>query len=125
MFTFIRIYWRAITLLVLACITTLSLLPVEQLPIVSGSDKIHHFLAYGFLTLPVAIKKPKHWQIILLSFVFYSGIIELIQGLFGRNGEWLDLVANGTGILSGLALAQVILMIKKQWTSKKISDLAD
>lgn len=125
MYSFIKNYWRLITLVVLATITTLSLLPVEQLPVVKGGDKIHHFIAYAFLTLPVAIKKPKHWQLILLAFVFYSGFIELIQGLFHRNGEWLDLVANISGILSGLIIAQIIIFIMKQFRSKKSENVND
>ncbi len=125
MYSFIKTYWQLITLIVLAIITILSLLPAEQLPTVKGGDKIHHFIAYAFLTLPVAIKKPKYWQLILCSFLFYSGIIELIQGLFHRHGEWLDLVANTLGVLLGLIIGQLIIAMMNQFKSKKIEDLND
>jgi len=125
MFTLIKTYWLPITVVVLSIITTLSLLPVEDLPKVSGSDKLHHFLAYAFLTLPVAIKKPKNWQLILLAFVFYSGCIELIQGLFHRSGEWLDVAANITGLFFGLLLAQLIIVVMKRYKRNKMENIAE
>jgi len=125
MYTLIKTYWLLITVIVLSIITILSLLPVEDLPKVSGSDKLHHFLAYAFLTLPVAIKKPKNWQLILLTFVLYSGCIELIQGLFHRSGEWLDLVANISGLFFGLLLAQLIISVMKRYKRKKLENITE
>ena len=102
---FIKQYWRPIALFTLACIALLSLSPAEYLPKVRGVDKTHHFLAYVALAFPVALRQPKHWQIIIFSFFIISGIIELIQPYVNRHGEWLDLLANGLGLLTGTAVA--------------------
>jgi len=78
------------------------------LPAVPGSDKTHHFIAYAALMLPTALRMPKHWLLIGLFFIIWSGAIELIQPYVNRYGEWLDLLANVAGLLSGLIIARLI-----------------
>ena len=75
----ISIYWFACTVTMLAAITFLSLWPLEQLPSMPGTDKSHHLIAYAFLMLPAALRRPKHWKLCALFFIAYSGVIELIQ----------------------------------------------
>lgn len=104
----IRAYWIAITVFILAVITILSLYPLESLPAVPGSDKIYHLIAYAALIFPTALRKPKYWLLIGLFFVCWSGGIELLQPYVNRYGEWLDLAANGMGIVCGLLLVQFI-----------------
>jgi len=104
----IKAYWLFITLFILTVITILSLYPLENLPSVPGSDKTHHFIAYGALMFPVALRKPKYWLFIGIFFVFWSAGIELIQPYVNRYGEWLDLVANIIGIGCGFLVAQFI-----------------
>lgn len=101
-------YWLAITLLVLAVITTLSLLPVPSLPPVPGTDKTHHFIAYAALTFSVALARPKNWLLIAFFFVVWSGAIEILQPYVNRYGEWLDLAANAGGVVCGILLAKVV-----------------
>ncbi len=107
LFVLIRNYWLLVTLLLLAVITALSLTPLPSLPEVPGSDKTHHFIAYGALMFPVALRKPKYWLLIGLFFVFWSGGIELLQPYVNRYGEWLDMLANTVGVLCGIVAAQV------------------
>ncbi|PKH02246.1 hypothetical protein CXF72_12675 [Psychromonas sp. MB-3u-54] len=104
----IRSYWIIITLFILTVITLLSLYPLENLPSVPGSDKNHHFIAYGALIFPTALRKPKYWQLICLFFICWSGVIELLQPYVNRYGEWLDMAANTTGIVCGLLIAKLI-----------------
>ena len=104
----VKTYWIALTVAVLAVITVLSLFPLPELPDMPGNDKTGHFLAYATLMLPVALRKPKHWLLIGLCFVAYSGAIELIQPFVNRYGEWLDLLANSTGILLGAVIGRLI-----------------
>jgi VanZ family protein len=106
--TLIKQYWLIITVFLLSAIATLSLWPVEHLPQVPGSDKTHHFISYGALMLPVALRKPKHWLWITLGFASFSGAIEIIQPYVNRYGEWLDLAANVAGLACGFLLATVI-----------------
>ena len=107
----IRNYWITVSLFTLTIITILSLYPLESLPSVPGSDKTHHFIAYGALMFPTALRKPKYWQFIGLFFICWSGAIELLQPFVNRYGEWLDMAANTTGILCGLLLAHFISRI--------------
>jgi VanZ family protein len=92
----------------LLLIGILSLSPLEQLPPAPGSDKIHHLIAYASLSLPVALRKPKFFWLIIVGYLLFSGLIELIQPYVNRYGEWLDMLANSLGILCGVALAQLL-----------------
>ncbi|SIS39727.1 VanZ family protein [Neptunomonas antarctica] len=107
-FSLLKTYWLAITLFVLTVITLLSLWPADQLPGVPGTDKTHHFIAYAGLMFPVALRQPKYWLLIGLFFLCWSGAIELIQPYVNRYGEWLDMVANASGVVSGALLALLI-----------------
>ena len=89
-------------------ITILSLRPLQKLPAVPGSDKTHHFIAYATLMFPTALRKPKHWQIIVLFFIGWSGAIELIQPYVNRYGELQDLAANIIGLVCGFLLVQIV-----------------
>ena len=104
----IKKYWRSLSLFCLTVITILSLLPLAELPPVPGTDKTHHFIAYGLLMFPTALRKPKNWQIIVLFFIGWSGIIELIQPYVNRYGEWQDLAANIIGLICGFLAVQII-----------------
>ena len=109
--TCIRTYWITITLLTLAAITVLSLWPLENLPPVPGSDKVHHFIAYATLMFPMALRKPKYWPLIGLLFIAWSGAIELLQPYMNRYGEWMDMTANSVGVVCGLLTAQLISLL--------------
>lgn len=106
--TFIKKYWFFITVFLLTAIATLSLWPAESLPQVPGSDKTHHFISYGALMFPVALRKPKYWIWITVGFAGFSGAIELIQPYVNRYGEWLDMAANIAGLACGIILAKII-----------------
>jgi len=102
-------YWAACTLVILAAITILSLLPLPRLPEAApGDDKTLHLLAYAVLVFPVSLRRPKYWSWIFLSFVAYSGIIEILQPYLNRHGEWADIVANAVGLVCGLLVGTVL-----------------
>lgn len=109
---FIAAHWLAFTLLCFTTITVLSLWPADALPVVPGTDKIHHLIAYACLVFPVALSKPKHWLFIVLVFITWSGVIELIQPYANRYGEWLDMLANVAGIGCGIMLARGITYLR-------------
>ena len=112
-FTFVTRYWVTLSALALFSITLLSLWPVANLPHMPGTDKTHHFIAYGALMFPVALAKPKHWPFIALFFIGWSGAIELIQPYVNRYGEWLDLLANSLGVMSSVVLVAIFSLFKK------------
>ncbi len=105
---FIQTHWLALTLFNLLLITALSLWPVEHLPQAPGSDKTHHLLAYAVLMFPAGLRKPRYLLLLGLFVVGWSGAIELIQPYVNRYAEWLDLLANGTGVLLGYGLARLV-----------------
>lgn len=98
-------HWLAAVLFTLMTITVLSLTPLSGLPEAPGSDKSHHLIAYALLIFPLGLSKPKHWLWIALFLLCWSGAIELLQPLVNRHAEWLDLLANGLGLLCGLFAA--------------------
>ena len=104
----VKHYWVALTLLLLASITVLSLWPADALPLVPGSDKTHHLIAYTALVIPIALRKPKHWLLIAFCFIACSGLIELLQPYVNRYGEWLDMLANIAGIVCGIIIASTL-----------------
>jgi hypothetical protein len=114
--TLVKDQWFIITILLLTAIATLSLWPAAHLPQVPGSDKTHHFISYGALILPVALKKPKHWLWIALGFAAFSGAIELIQPYVNRYGEWLDMAANVAGLACGMLAAKIMLYFSSDYT---------
>ena len=106
---FLKAYWKELSLFLLLVIGLLSLIPLSELPATPGSDKLHHMIAYAALVIPVAVSKPKYWWLIVLLYLAFSGVIELIQPYVNRYGEWLDMAANSAGILCGLIIAQLLI----------------
>ena len=102
---FIKTHWIPVTVVTLACITVLSLRPLETLPDVPGIDKLHHLIAYAFLAIPVALRKPRRWIGICVLFIAYSGGIELLQPFVNRYCELKDLLANTAGVACGVIIA--------------------
>ena len=110
---FIQRYWITHTIVILAAISMLSLWP--DLPIAPGSDKIHHLISYAALAFPTALRRPRLWRSVILFFVTYSGFIELVQPFVNRHGEWLDMLANTTGVGCGIFMAEMA----RQWIKNK------
>ena len=89
-------------------VTISSLWPVDQLPQVPGTDKLHHVIAYAMVMFPIALRRPERWVLFSLLIVAYSGGIELVQPYMNRYGEWLDLLANSAGVVSAVVIAEMI-----------------
>ena len=104
----IQSQWILISCILFAAIAVLSLTPLPELPPQAGSDKTHHFIAYGALMFPTALRRPRRWWLIALLFVALSGIIELVQPLASRHMEAADLLANSIGILCGAGVAHLL-----------------
>lgn len=100
--------WAVLTAVIFITVSVLTLLPLDRLPPFPGTDKTHHVIAYMILMFPAALRKPRYWQLLGLFFVLYSGLIELIQPYVNRYAEWLDLAANGAGVLLGVLLAELM-----------------
>ena len=93
--------------LCLAAVTVMSLLPVGYLPppVFNFWDKAQHALGFVVLSIIALIAYPQRvWQL-PPALLVYGGGIELAQAATGwRYGEWLDLLADGVGVLTGSAV---------------------
>lgn len=100
------VFWCSATVLTVA-----SLVPVDLLPQQAATiwDKGQHAFGFGWLTLVGLLAyRHKPWTVIIALLV-YGGVIELLQAATGwRHGEWLDLLADGIGVLIGTALWLVV-----------------
>ncbi|MCI5166473.1 MAG: VanZ family protein [Candidatus Electrothrix sp. GM3_4] len=101
----IRTYWLACSAVIFVAVTVLSLWPADSLPSVPGGDKLHHLVTYAALVFPVALRKPRFWKLIVVLFIAYSGVIELVQPFVNRYGDWWDMAANSTGLACGVLIA--------------------
>lgn len=96
----ILLFWSLVILLVIG-----SLMPAAHVPDTGLSDKLGHLLGYAVLTLAGLLAHPgRVWRVLLG--VFALGVaIEVAQYFTpSRSFEWLDMLANGAGVLLGFAL---------------------
>jgi len=85
-------------------ISVSTLTPVEQLPAVAGSDKLHHVIGFGSWVF-LSCLGPFNRLLNMSGFIFiWGGVIEMIQPYVNRYGEWQDFAANTIGILLALSL---------------------
>ena len=73
-------------------------------------DKANHALAFLVLTVLTGLGWPRLSRIWLMALMVSAGVaVELIQGfeMIGRDADVMDVVADGVGILVGLAILHV------------------
>lgn len=104
---FAPFWWAASALLVSALIVG-SLGTGAHLPLVGRYDKLQHFGAYCFLAVWFGglFARANFWKI-GIGLAALGLVIEFLQAGMqaGRQGDPLDMVANGVGIVAGLVLA--------------------
>tara|TARA_B100001057_G_C22155108_1_gene683481 strand:+ start:99 stop:479 length:381 start_codon:yes stop_codon:yes gene_type:complete len=98
-----------VTIAIAFAIGLATLIPLETLPNVSGSDKFYHLISFAILTLPIAIIRPKAMWLILSLSIAYGGAIEIIQPLVNRNCEMADLFADACGAVLGILGGKLLL----------------
>ncbi len=103
-----RAAWFALGWLLVLGVAVGSLLP--SLPDVSAgvSDKLMHFAAYGALAfLFMGAAGRRRWPHVALGLLALGAAIELAQATLtgARSGEWLDMAANGAGVVIGVLAA--------------------
>jgi len=72
-------------------------------PGIAGGDKLFHVLGFFALVVPLALRHPVRWRLILTVALVFGGMIEIAQPYVGRSAEWLDLLADGVGASLGVA----------------------
>lgn len=95
-------------------VAVLSLMPVAYLPPQTFDiwDKAQHAGGFAVLTLLGHLAYSRHMWRICIGLLVYGLVIELAQSATGwRQGDGLDLLADGTGIAAGTVLLTIIRQI--------------
>ena len=79
-------------------------------------DKAQHFTAYFGLCLLASLGWGLRRSLVLVFFAVagIGGVLEIVQTMVGRDGEWGDFFANSLGALLGLGAALVYLAIPRK-----------
>lgn len=110
---FVCAYWPTVIVVALILYATLfpDPVPVDDMPLIPGLDKLIHAIMFGGLTGAVAfdysrshgcIRPPKSVMArIAVVSILAGGCIELLQGAMalGRGAEWADFAADSLGVL--------------------------
>lgn len=87
-------------------------------------DKLLHFTAYFGLallaTLAVRASRSAIWAVLALCAI--GGILEIVQGLIGRDAEILDEVANTLGAVSGGLLGWMLVVIHHRVVGRPLGE---
>lgn len=72
-------------------------------------DKALHFTAYFGLALmtTIAVRADRRARWWALALIVLGGVLEILQGMTGRDADWHDEVANTLGVFAGLCLGWV------------------
>lgn len=84
----------------------------------ANSDKWAHFLAFFALAgMLLALVERRYYASVCLGLLAFGGAIEIAQYFmpYGRAAEWLDLAADGLGILAGSFLSW---SIRESWLQR-------
>ncbi|MCV2367645.1 VanZ family protein [Roseateles oligotrophus] len=112
-----RSFWRATFFLLLVVISYLALAPTPPKGLSSGWDKLNHAMAFASLAFCghwSLNHRRARWLALPLALLAYGGAIELLQlQIPGRDGEWLDLLADAIGISTGLCAAASLNAMNK------------
>lgn len=78
-------------------------------------DKIEHTFAYAFMSffwmLSCQLDKIKiNFLNLILNIIVFGVIIEVLQSLMkaGRTGDYLDVIANSTGVIIGYLILKLL-----------------
>jgi VanZ family protein len=110
---FDRVNSDVLALILALVILGLSLSPQAATLGAEHQDGWQHLLAYGLLT-GAAIFRRRDVQgtlLILAAIIVYGGVIEVIQPMAGRVGDFRDFAAN----LAGVTLGLIVMTAVKQF----------
>lgn len=117
------LFFRATGVIFILAIWVGSLIPLNNLA-VPGSDKLHHFIAYGSLMAVWMLATPQqklfHHGLIAFALMAMGLAIEAAQGLTAyRFFEWADALANAVGVMIGWTCGQLALRIQAALSLKR------
>ncbi len=90
-----------------AVVAVAALTPADAAPTMTPSDKVDHLLAFAALAGVGALSLPRSWRsqaLVALGMLAFGAGIEWGQThVPGRFGDLADVLADGVGVLTGLA----------------------
>ena len=114
MFNF-SIVLKSMFWLCFVAVNTLALSPAPYLPplVFDWWDKAQHAIAFGTLAVLAVLAYPGVSKVrIGLLLIAHGVLIEVLQYFTGyRFGDWQDAVADGVGVLVGLALMAALMRL--------------
>ena len=84
-----------------------TLRPAQQLPDASGTDILHHVIAFAVLALPISSAKPHQSRNYPVYGIMFDIFIELAQPFVNGSGEVGDVLADACAIALGCAVGFV------------------
>ena len=105
---FIYDNWLVITITLSVVIIFFSFFSVTSHSMIQSTDKYLHASAYFFLSFSASLRKPTNYILIFIYFVLFGIVIELIQPLFNRYFELLDILANSLGVFLAILFADFL-----------------
>ncbi|NQD38438.1 VanZ family protein [Permianibacter sp. IMCC34836] len=105
------------TLFWLACATVAigSLTPGDSLPPIGSNDKLLHLLGHGGLAFLGGFAYARRVWLLVPALAAFGALLEVLQLMVpNRSFDWLDMVANVSGVLLATALVQAI-----QWFARR------
>ncbi len=105
--------WRVLLVLFIVVVSWLALAPRPPADVDFGWDKANHMLAFAALAFAARLGYPAPRAARVLgpmALLAFGGLIEILQLLVPeRSGEWLDVLADGVGIVCGALIAAAVL----------------
>ena len=83
--------------------------------VLPGSDKLHHFIAYFITTIfgLLAYLRKNIFLQLSISLLLLGSILEIVQiWIPNRRFEFLDMLANTSGVVIGLVIIQIFNKIR-------------
>ena len=117
------VFFRLTGIILILAIWLGSLMPLNNV-VLPGSDKLHHFAAYGGLMLIWVLATPhlnlRRQALMACVFMLMGLTIEVAQGFTPyRFFEWADALANAVGVLIGWTFGQLALRIQTALSLKR------
>lgn len=106
-----RWVWMALGWALVAGVVLGSLLPGGALPSFAAEDKLLHAASYCLLMIWFAgLYERRRHVLIALGVLALGVVLDVLQGtVSSRSFEWLDIAANGAGVVLGLVLSLWVL----------------
>lgn len=96
-----RFAW-SLTALATLLVLVGTLTPPSEMPQdIPGSDKLHHFMGFLAIVLPVCVIHPRAALWLVPAATGLGVVIEFVQPFVGRSFSVGDMIANALGALAG------------------------